>query len=156
MAGNQTIRYDTILISEHGDTMLCDQASQFSQKIWYDTIYMKSYDSQHDAIRLDLQQHPGDTIPYNYVCWKCQKIRYDTIILCKPARRYDTIPSPRENSPDDKIRCALNQRSRYDQIRLKTRQTISYDRRVQAVGDSLCCEADTYDAIRYDTMEGRR
>ena len=31
--GDPTIRYDTILLSKHGDTILCDQDSQVSQQI---------------------------------------------------------------------------------------------------------------------------
>ena len=153
MAGSQTIRYDTIWLSKHGDTILYDQDSQVSQKIRYDTMCLKSSDSQHDAIRLDLQQHPGDTIPYSYVCWKCQKIRYDTIILCKPARRYDTIPSIRENRPDDKIRCDAIQSGRYDPIRFETRQTMRYDqspgsRRLHILWGRYTMR---YDTIQFDT-----
>ena len=155
MAGNQTIRYDRTLISEHGDTMLCDQGSQFSQKIWYDTICVKSSDKQRDAIRLDLQKHPGDTIPYNYVCWKCQKLQYDTIIFGKPARRYDKILSIRENWPDDKIRCDLTQRSRYDPIQFKIRLTMRYDqspgsRRLHILWGRYTMR---YDTIRYDIRQ---
>jgi hypothetical protein len=92
---------------------------------------VKSSDRQHDAIRLDLQKHPGDTIPYNYVCLKSQKIRYDTIIFGKLARRYNKILSIRENWPDDKIRCDSTpkepirsdaiQDKAYDEIRSESR-----------------------------------